>query len=115
MRALAPKSALDSTEGDTDVDEPVEPARRKRPTYKKAGHKEVTTRMPEALAKAVRDAAAKQGMSVNSYMIALASEAVGDARVVSPPDMRAHVRRTLQTAFQTALDRLDDEELPVSA
>lgn len=97
------------------MDEPVEPARRKRPTYKKAGHKEVTTRMPDALAKAVREAAARQGMSVNSYMIALASEAVADGRAVNPPDIRAQVRRTLQTAFQTALDRLDDEELPVSA
>jgi len=93
------------------VDEPVEPPRRKRPTYKKAGHKEVTTRMPEALAKAVREAAAKQGMSVNSYMIGLATEAVADGRVVNPPDIRARVRQTLQTA----LDRLDDEELPVSA
>ncbi len=102
-------------EGDVDVDGPVEPAKRKRPTYKKAGHKEVTTRMPEALAKAVREAAVKQGMSVNSYMIALASEAVADGRVVNPPDVRARVRRTLQTAFQTALDRLDDDELPVSA
>jgi hypothetical protein len=54
-------------------------------------------------------------MSVNSYMIALASEAVADGRAVNPPDIRAQVRRTLQTAFQTALDRLDDEELPVSA
>ena len=46
------------------MDEPVEPARRKRPTYKKAGHKEVTTRMPEALAKAVREAAAGKAAAV---------------------------------------------------
>jgi len=109
------RAGAEGAEGDADVDEPVEPASRKRPTYKKAGHKEVTTRMPDALAKAVREAAARQGMSVNSYMIALASEAVADGHVVNPPDIRAQVRRTLQTAFQTALDRLDDEELPVSA
>jgi uncharacterized protein (DUF1778 family) len=92
------------------VNEPVEDQKRKRGTYRKPGCKEVTTRMPNELAAAVRDAAAKQGMSVNDYMIAVAADAVSDGRIVQP-DLRAHVRRTLETA----LARLDAEELPVSA
>ena len=93
------------------MDEPVQHPKRKRGTYRKPGHKEVTTRMPNELAAAVREAAAKQGMSVNDYMIALADEAVRDGRDVSAPQVRANVRRTLTAALAC----LDEEELPVSA
>jgi uncharacterized protein (DUF1778 family) len=90
------------------VDQPVQ-----RPTSeRRKGRKEVTTRMPAELADGIRDAASKQGLTVNDYIIALASEAVRDGRPVSGPAVRAQVRRTLEAAL-AALD--EEEELPVSA
>ena len=86
------------------MDEPVEPPKRKRGTYHKPGHKEVTTRMPIELAAAVRDAAAEQGISVNDYMIRLCDAAVRDG-----VDLRVGaVRFELRRALQSALARLDD-------
>lgn len=92
------------------MNEPVEEQKRKRGTYRKPGCKEVTTRMPTELAAAAREAAARQGISVNDYMIALVADAVRDGRAVEI-DVRTEVRRTLEKA----LARLDSEELPVSA
>lgn len=92
------------------MNEPVQDTKPKRGTYRKPGCKEVTTRMPTELATAVREAAKKQGISVNDYIIAVAAQAVRDGRAVDL-DVRTEVRRTLQKA----LARLDGEELPVSA
>lgn len=94
------------------MDEPmVAGQKRKRSTYRKPGCKEVTTRMPIELAAAVRDAAVKQGMTVNDYMITLAHDAVRDDRQLGEAAKSVHLRMVLQRA----LAQLNEEELPVSA
>ncbi len=95
------------------MDEPVQTPRRKRGTYRKPGHKEVTTRMPIELAAAIRDAAAEEGISVNDYMIRLCDEAMRDGLDISVGAIRVEVRRALQTAL-ARLDGIEEEELPTA-
>lgn len=95
------------------MEELVETPKRKRGTYRRPGHKEVTTRMPVELASAVRAAAAREGISINDYMIRVVDEAVRDGHDLKTGALRVEMRRALQTAL-AQLDGLNEEELPTA-
>ena len=69
--------------------------------------------MPVELASAVRAAAAKEGISINDYMIRVVDEEVRDGHDLQAGELRVEMRRALQTAL-AQLDGLNEEELPTA-
>lgn len=88
-----------------------ETMRRKRPTYRKPGCKEITTRMPVDLANAVREAADANGLSMNEFLVRLVERALaGEAT-----ELAELLASDLRTSLARALALLDREGEPLSA